>query len=109
MSLHIFDAFSKMIAGLPPEAVVKALELECKMLEDDLENQRVPLSEDAFSIFSFRRFVQMARQGQAMPSVKPLPVDHLEFYKETILRLIQATELPPFAMEQFDYTFHPVR
>jgi hypothetical protein len=100
MSLHIFRIFTKMIAVLPVEAVIKALDLECKMLEDDFEHQRLTSSEDATSIFSFRRFVHMARLGQAMQSVRPVPPDHLEFYKETIVRLVQANELPPSTMEQ---------
>jgi hypothetical protein len=36
----------------PPEAVMRALELECKMLEDDLARQSSTLSEDAFSILA---------------------------------------------------------
>jgi hypothetical protein len=36
-----------------------------------------------------------------------LPPEHIEFYKETIVRLVQANELPPGAMGQFDFAFSP--
>lgn len=105
MSLQVFDLFAKMITGLPPRAVLKALDLECKMLEDDIQNHHLVLAEDAFSIICFRQFVRMAKQGEAMRCIKPLSPDHVEFYKQTIVRLVHADELPPAAMEQFDYTF----
>ena len=38
MSLGIFGRFAKMIANLPSQAIPKALDLQCKMLEDDLEH-----------------------------------------------------------------------
>jgi hypothetical protein len=43
MSLHIFDVFARMITNLPVAAVVKAIDIECKMLEDDFEYQRLSL------------------------------------------------------------------
>jgi hypothetical protein len=106
MPFHYFDLFTRTIAALPIKAVVKTLDLECKMLEDDFERQRLASTEDAFSILCFRQFVRMAKSGEAMQCVKPLPPDHVEFYKETIVRLVQAEELPASAMKQFDYAFH---
>jgi len=105
VSLHHFNLFAKTITNLPAQAVVRALDLECKMLEDDLEFHRLTFPEDAFSILCFRQFVGTANIGKAMHCVKPLPQDHVEFYKETIGRLVQANELLPIAMENFDYTF----
>lgn len=94
-----------MVADLPARAVPKALDLQCKMLEEDEENHRVASREDACSIFCFRQFVQSAKACLPMQQLKPLPADHIEFYKETILRLIQAEELPQSAMGRFDDTF----
>jgi hypothetical protein len=100
-----FGTFSKMVSNLPAQAVLKAVELEGKMLEDDIELCRFGMDEDAFSILCFRQFAQMARMGNVVRCAKPLPPDHVEFYKETIVRLVQAGELPKIAMNQFDYAF----
>jgi hypothetical protein len=100
-----FGTFSKMVSNLPAQAVLNAVELEGKMLEDDIEQHRFKMDGDAFSILSFRQFVQMAGTGNVVRCAKPLPPDHVEFYKETIVRLVQAGELPKAAMDQFDYAF----
>lgn len=108
MPLEIFASFTRTITKLPAEAVIKALDLECKMLEDDLDHQRISSSEDASSILCFRQFVRMAKFGGPTRRTKALSPDHIEFYKETILRLVQANELPESAMEQFGNTFHSI-
>jgi hypothetical protein len=107
MPIQIFESFAKMISGMPPETILMALEAESKMLRGDVASHRSPLTDDIFSILSFRQFVQMARTGPVTRCAKPLPPDHIEFYKETIVRLVQAKELPPAAMEQFDFAFSP--
>ena len=106
MPLQHFDVFVRTITNLPTLAILKALDLECKTLECDLESHRLMSTEDAFSILCFRQFVRMAKQGKVMRCVNPLPPDHTEFYKATIARLIEVKELPQVAVEQFDYTFH---
>ena len=105
MAVQRFETFAKAISRMPSECVLKALDSECKMLELDHENHRLDEFDDALSIFSFRQFLRMAREGQAMQCVKRLPLDHIEFYKETIVRLVHAGEIPQMAMNQFDYTF----
>jgi hypothetical protein len=100
-----FRTFSKMISDIPAKAVLKALDLECKSLELDLELHRSSFDEDSFSILCFRQFVRMVKEGESMRCLTPLPSDHLEFYRETIDRLMKADNLPASAMEQFDYTF----
>jgi hypothetical protein len=107
MEIRIFESFAKMISSLPPEAIPMALDAECRMLREDVESQHLPASEDVLSILSFRQFVQMAKAGQVVRCARPLPPDHIEFYKETIVRLVQAKELPPAAMGQFDFAFSP--
>ncbi|HTV39787.1 MAG TPA: hypothetical protein VMF08_04375 [Candidatus Sulfotelmatobacter sp.] len=105
MAVQRFETFAKTISRLPSECVLKALDMECKMLETDNEHRRLDAIDDALSIFSFRQFLRMAREGQAMQCVRRLPPDHIEFYKETIVRLVHAGEIPKMAMDQFDYTF----
>ncbi|MGH8021990.1 MAG: hypothetical protein ACRED1_00295 [Limisphaerales bacterium] len=103
--MRIFEVFARTIAALPAESVVMALELECQMLREDVESKRLPLPRDACSIFYFRDFVHAASLGQAVNPARPLPVNHLEFFRETIARLARAQVLPPAAVNQFDDAF----
>jgi len=103
--MHVFDVFKRTIGGLPPKAFLKALDRECKMLEYDLETDRLSVPEDALSIVCFRQFVRTVKDGKAMHCVKPLPPDHTEFFKTLVVKLIDAKELPSTAMDLFDYTF----
>lgn len=105
MGLMVFGEFSKMVENMPPEAVLKTLDLECRTIEDDLEHHRLASDEDAISILCFRQFIRMAQAEDMMSCLRPLPVDHLKFYRETIARLVNARELPASAMEQFAYAF----
>ena len=105
MSHRLFELFAKMVTDLPARAIPGVLDLECKMLQADAQNHRVDFPEDAHSILCFRQFVQTAKLGHAMLFPKPFPPDHIEFFKETIVRLVQAGELPPSAMEEFDDAF----
>lgn len=96
-----------MIGDLPPQGVLKALDLECRMLKDDVESNRLPLPADAFSILYFREFVRAIKFGDVLQPSRRLPPDHIEFFKKTIVRLVQANELPTAAMVQFDHAFVP--
>jgi hypothetical protein len=75
------------------------------MLEEDVEHHRLALDGDALSILRFGRFVRMVKSGEVMRRLEFIPLDHLEFYKETLVRLVNATELPASVMEQFEYAF----
>jgi hypothetical protein len=101
----VFGTFSKMISGMPIQAVLKTLDLECRMLAEDLECHRLSSREDALSILSFGEFVRMVKAGEMVHRLKTSPPDHLEFYKETVVRLVNANELPKSAMEQFEQAF----
>ncbi len=103
--MRIFSIFSRMVSNLPAQAILKALEAECKMLQDDFEHYRVGFTEDILSILCFGQFVKMVKTDSVIRCSSHLPPDHAEFYKETIIRLIQAGELPESAMGQFDYAF----
>jgi hypothetical protein len=105
MDLRVFELFSKMIGDVPAQGVLKALDIECEMLKSDVENNRLPLPEDAFSIFYFREFVHAIRIGRTLISRRPLPAGHVKFFRETIVRLVQADELPQAAVERFDHAF----
>jgi hypothetical protein len=109
MRASLFDSFATMIEGMPVEGVFRAVEIECKMLEDDLAYNREESLEEALSIESFRVFLRAAKDGLCMFSVTPLPVAHASFFKKTVERLILAKELPANAMKLFDkaYTTTP--
>ncbi len=100
-----FGIFSKTISDLPTQAVLRVLDIECNMLQNDVERYGRDLRADDVSIMCFGQFVRMVKAGCVIRFSKFLPPDHIEFYKETIVRLTQAGELPPAAMDQFDFAF----
>ncbi len=102
MQLRVFELFAAMVTNVPAQCILKALDIECQMLKSDVEHNRLPLPEDAFSIFYFREFVHAAKVGRTLGCNKPLPPDHVEFFKKTINRLVQSDELPHSAVEQFE-------
>ncbi|HEX3628079.1 MAG TPA: hypothetical protein VH280_21925 [Verrucomicrobiae bacterium] len=101
----VFGTVSKMVSSLPVEAIIRALDLQCRMLKDDLDHSRLVLDEDVSSILQFNQFIGTVKNGQASFRAKLLPLDHLEFYRETLIKLIQAKELPAATMEQFTKAF----
>jgi hypothetical protein len=103
--MQVFRIFSNVIRNLPAPAILRALDAECHMLEDDVERYRFNLTEDILSILCFRGFVTMAKTDTVMRCSLHMPPEHIEFYKETINRLIQTGDLRPSAMEQFDFAF----
>lgn len=103
--MAIFRIFSKTIESLPAQAIIRALEAECHMLQDDLKRYGREFTDDGLSILSFGEYVHMVKAGNVLRCSTCLPPDHVEFYKETIIRLVQAGELPAQAMDKFDYAF----
>jgi hypothetical protein len=101
---NIFELFTKWIADVPACAIMNALDLECRMLQGDLGSHHLPLMEDALSILRFGQFVRAVKAGGEICSMA-LPRDHLEFYKNTLVRLIQVNELPTSAANRFDQAF----
>ncbi len=90
-----------MIDGLPPKAVLKAVALERRMLEEELAFGRTFPKKDASSILSFCKFLESVVDGRLiLPSA--LPMDHWAFYGKTVERLAAAGELPPRKLENFE-------
>ena len=105
MQTRLFEAFAQMIDSIPAQAISRAIELERRMLEDDLFQRRVSsLEETASSVLSFCQFIHAIIQGETIPPVQ-LPVAHIAFYRKTVMRLIEIGVLPFTAKEQFDETF----
>src|SRR5258708_21981342 len=103
MKTQIFEAFAEMIDGIPAEGILKAVELERLMLKDDLLYKRVS-DEDVASIFNFCEFLKAVPEEDSIVPIE-LPPNHTAFYRKTVMRLIEAGELPGVAKEQFDLTF----
>jgi hypothetical protein len=61
--MQIFRIFSKMLGDLPAPAISRALDAECRMLEDDFQNNRFDITEDVISILCFGAFVEMVKRG----------------------------------------------
>jgi hypothetical protein len=93
-----------MIDGIPAKGVLKAVALECQMVQNDLKRKRTLPIRDVRSILAFDDFLKSAAGGNSVaPST--LPIQHIVFYKKTVERLIEAGILPYEAKEQFHETF----
>lgn len=100
----LFEAFAAMIERLPTKAVVSAMELERMMLEDDIAHQRTLPMDEAHSIISFCNFVENGGDPEHAPHVA-VPHYHLDFYRATVKRLVEAGELPYEVGALFDNAF----
>lgn len=105
MQFYSFDVFEKELSRMPAGAILKSLALDCKLLEEDLETYRRAFTEEQYSILCFRQFMRSAQRQKTAPYLHCLPPDHIELYKQTIVRLIQAEELDRSAMQLFDRAF----
>ena len=105
MRLSLFASFADMIETIPVGAVIRTLEREQRMVEEDLAHQRPVSLKEAESILNFCYFVEAVREGSpAWAFTLPLPPEHLAFYRNTLDRLIAAQHLPPEAKIEFDGT-----
>src|SRR5579863_5665065 len=105
MPFESFELFAEIISKLPERAIIGALELGGKILTENISRYRKSFTPDAYSVLCFRKFVRSARLGEAIHYIRFLPPDHIEIYKKTVVRLVQAGELAASAMEQFDGAF----
>ena len=104
MGIPLFDRFADMVEKLPARAVISAVILERKMLEDDLAHQRsVPIN-DVRSIIAFSEFLENAPDINRLPKAV-VPIRHLGIYRATVKRLVEAGELPWESAGLFDTAF----
>jgi hypothetical protein len=104
MSVQLFESFSEMIDKIPAKGVLVAVELERQMLQNDVAAKRTLPFVAVHSILSFCNFLKHTVSGVDSVSTA-LPLQHINFYRKTIERLIEAGELPCEAKELFDETF----
>jgi len=102
--MSLYNVFAATIDEMPAQVIPKALELQRKMLEEDLAGKRTMPMNEVRSILSFCRFMEVVRQGgECLPIA--VPEKHFEFYRETVERLVRANILTSQATDQFDLVF----
>lgn len=105
--MNLFRTFSGMVEQLPPESFFAFVEKQQRMIEEDLIHKRLFPIEDTISILKFCRFFEAKATGRSiLPSI--LLPEHVAFYRRIVERLVEAGELPPYALHEFDAKF-PVR
>ena len=105
MKYESFDLFEEKIITMPATAILNALDLDCKLLEQDLSTFRSSFAEDEYSVLCFRQFVRSVKSGAGVLPRRCLPPEHLELYKHTVVRLVHEGQLPSTAMDHFDGAF----
>jgi hypothetical protein len=93
MGVSLFEQFAAMVERLPARAVVSAVILQRKMLEDDLARKRSVPMNDVHSIIAFSEFLENAPETMRLPKAS-VPIRHLGLYRATVKRLVEAGELP---------------
>ena len=106
MEIQLFERFAEMIDKLPSKAVLSATQLQRQMLENDIELKRALPMDEVHSIMAFCSFLENATDAVRMPRVL-VPVQHLDFYRNTVKRLVKEGELPCEAGALFDRVFVP--
>jgi len=104
MNSGLFESFCEMLESIPIQAVLRAVEAERRMVEDDIEKKRTEPDEYSLSILSFCDFLLRAVSGGYV-SLPAFPVEHCAFYRKMVHRLVEAGELPPQMIAQFDGIF----
>jgi hypothetical protein len=83
---------------------MRAVMVQCRMIEDDLAKGRIPPNRTTASLLSFCVFLNSATHGS--PSLFPaLPIEHWAFYEKIVRKLVAAGELGLQAQDQFDTAF----
>jgi hypothetical protein len=103
---RLFDSFAEMIANIPAQSIKRVIAQESFMLGLDLARQRPLLPAEVGSILVFAHFIGAG--GKCPHSVLvsiDLPPAHVDFFRRTVVRLIDAGELPNVAREEFEKIF----
>jgi hypothetical protein len=104
MNWGLFESFCDLMESIPPKAVLRAAEVERKMVEDDLEHKRTERDPCVISVLSFCNFLTSAVCG-VYASMAALPVEHRIFYAKVVQRLVDAGELPLETTVHFNSIF----
>ena len=106
MNWGLFESFCEMLESIPIKAVLRAVDAERKMVEDDLDKKRTEPDEYVTSVLGFCNFLMLAMCG-VRSSITTLPPEHRAFYRKIVQRLVDAGELPFEIIVHFDKIFSP--
>jgi hypothetical protein len=106
MNWGLFESFCEMLESIPIKAVLRAVAVERRMVEDDLDKKRTEPDEYVCSVLGFCNFLMLAVCG-VYESVALLPREHRAFYNKIVRRLVEAGELPPEITGHFEEIFSP--
>ena len=106
MNWGLFESFCEMLESIPIKAVLRAVDAERKMVEDDLDKKRTERDEYVTSVLGFCNFLMLAVCG-VYDSITSLPAEHRAFYGKIVQRLVDAGELPSEIIAHFDKIFSP--
>ena len=106
MNWGLFESFCDMLDSIPTKAVLRAVEAERRMVENDLENKRTECDRYVVSVLGFCNFLTFA-VCVIYSSMAVLPVEHRAYYGRVVQRLVDAGELPSTSAEYFNRIFEP--
>jgi len=106
MNWGLFESFCEMLESIPIKAVLRAVDAERKMMEDDLSKKRTERDESVSSVLGFCNFLMSAVCG-VYDSIATLPAGHRAFYSRIVQQLVDAGELPAEITAHFDKIFPP--
>jgi len=104
MNWGLFESFCEMLESIPIKAVLRAVDAERKMVEDDLHKKRTERDEYVSSVLGFCNFLMLAVCGIYV-SITSLPSEHRAIYRKIVQRLVDAGEIPSEIVGQFDRIF----
>jgi len=104
VSARLLDSFCELMDALPTATLLRAADVQRRLIEGDLAADRTASPSEAQSIVSFCRFLSASARGEKVPC-PPLPVEHSAYYRKIIQRLVKTGELPFAVQDEFDANF----
>ncbi len=101
----MFEIFAETLDGMPPPAALNFLKRIHQNIEDALLYKRLDDTLEVNSVLSFCQFMNLVMEEEMIFPIDGLPTRHVAFYGKTVLRLIEAGEIPRTAKKKFDAAF----
>lgn len=101
MNVGLFECFCEMLDSIPAKAVLRAVDAERRMVEDDLEKKRTERDEYVNSVLAFCNFLTQAVRG-LQANIPKWPFEHCVVYRTVLERLVDAGELPSEIINNFE-------
>jgi hypothetical protein len=104
--LGLFDSFADMIQKVPDHSIIAVVERECLMLSRDMLWNAPWSKNDVGSILLFGEFIRRVRKTETISGGFFIPKKQYEIFQNLILKLIQARELAPDALQGYFNWFY---